>query len=232
MSATGRGTGAATGRGTGAATGRGSGGAGGGSKAAAPGRGPGGASGRRRGANDPERRERIVRAALDSIAEGGVRGTTHRAVAERAGVPLGSMTYYFDGLEEIFEEAFRQLVRTMTSQFRAAMEGARSQEEACTALAALISDDEYSTPRDTTAMLELYAYGNHDPAVGALRNEWTQMSSDALALHFAEPTRKALDALVEGFTVHAFFRSNRPDPEVVRATIDAVVARLEPPPHE
>ena len=45
---------------------------------------------------DPNRRQRIIDACLDVIAERGVAGTSHRIVAEAADVPLGSMTYHFD----------------------------------------------------------------------------------------------------------------------------------------
>ena len=41
------------------------------------------------------RREALLRAAVALLAEGGVRAVTHRAVADRAGVPLAATTYYF-----------------------------------------------------------------------------------------------------------------------------------------
>ena len=56
--------------------------------------------------NDPGRRDRIIDACLDVIAEVGVAGTSHRRVADAAGVPLGSMTYHFTGMNELLHEAF------------------------------------------------------------------------------------------------------------------------------
>ena len=53
------------------------------------------------GHTDPRRRERILAAALDLIAEEGVAGVSHRKIAARAGVPLGSMTYHFTGIDEL-----------------------------------------------------------------------------------------------------------------------------------
>jgi len=46
----------------------------------------------RRRRKDPGRRDRIIDACLEVIAEHGVAGTSHRRVAAAAGVPLGSMT--------------------------------------------------------------------------------------------------------------------------------------------
>lgn len=54
---------------------------------------------------DPDRRSRIIDAALDVIAEKGVAGTTHRRVAAMADVPLGSMTYRFHSMDELLREA-------------------------------------------------------------------------------------------------------------------------------
>ena len=50
---------------------------------------------------DPDRKDRIVDAALDVIAEHGVAGATHRTIAAAADVPLGSMTYHFENLDEV-----------------------------------------------------------------------------------------------------------------------------------
>jgi len=44
---------------------------------------------------------------LSVIAREGVRGTTHRAIAKRAGVHLSLTTYYFRNLEELILEAFK-----------------------------------------------------------------------------------------------------------------------------
>jgi DNA-binding transcriptional regulator YbjK len=59
--------------------------------------------------NDPSRRQRIVDATLQVVAMHGVAGTTHRRIAGEAGVPLGSVTYYFETLEQLISAAFLQL---------------------------------------------------------------------------------------------------------------------------
>jgi DNA-binding transcriptional regulator YbjK len=53
--------------------------------------------------NDPQRRERILQATLDTIAAHGVHAVTHRKIATCANVPLGSLTYYFSGIEALIE---------------------------------------------------------------------------------------------------------------------------------
>ena len=49
---------------------------------------------------DPDRKDRILEAALEVIADHGVAGTTHRSIAARADVPLGSTTYHFETLDD------------------------------------------------------------------------------------------------------------------------------------
>jgi TetR/AcrR family transcriptional regulator, regulator of biofilm formation and stress response len=59
------------------------------------------------GTNVPKgaaRREHILRATLELIGEHGPDAVTHRAVAERAGLPLSATTYWFDSKEELLQE--------------------------------------------------------------------------------------------------------------------------------
>src|SRR5690349_22935278 len=51
------------------------------------------------------RRAALVEAAAELLVEGGFDAVRHRAVAERAGLPLASTTYYFDSLDELVTAA-------------------------------------------------------------------------------------------------------------------------------
>lgn len=52
------------------------------------------------------RRELILQTSLDIISEEGLRGLTYRAIANRANIPLGSTTYYFPSIEEIYVKGY------------------------------------------------------------------------------------------------------------------------------
>lgn len=59
---------------------------------------------------DPEgRKKAIIAAAADLVVELGLHQVTHRKVAERAGVPLGSTTQYFATLDDLLIEAMAEL---------------------------------------------------------------------------------------------------------------------------
>jgi AcrR family transcriptional regulator len=53
------------------------------------------------------RRDEALRVTLDMLRTDGPAGVTLRAVAGRSGVPLGTLTYYFAGREELLREALR-----------------------------------------------------------------------------------------------------------------------------
>lgn len=53
-------------------------------------------------------RGKVISATVALIYEVGLSGLTHRKIAERAGVPLGTTTYHFDSLTQLIELAIRQ----------------------------------------------------------------------------------------------------------------------------
>ncbi|WP_320780845.1 TetR/AcrR family transcriptional regulator [Streptomyces sp. CRN 30] len=182
--------------------------------------------GTRRVPNDPRRRERILDAALDVIAANGVHRTTHRRIAERAGVPLGSLTYYFGGLDELLEQAFARLSEHMSQWYQAALDGARDQDEACEAVADLICGQEYVSSRETVLIIEMYSYAQHSPGVAALGRQWLLRSRNSLSAHFSEPACRAIDALIEGWPIHRAFDEGPPDRATVLAAVRAIARHV------
>lgn len=58
------------------------------------------------------RRARLVEAAAELLMAGGVDAVRHRAVAERAGLPLASTTYYFGSLDDLLAAAVTHVSTT------------------------------------------------------------------------------------------------------------------------
>lgn len=50
-------------------------------------------------------KSRILQSTIDLVLESGINGVSHRKIAERAGIPLGSTTYHFESLVEILRSA-------------------------------------------------------------------------------------------------------------------------------
>lgn len=171
---------------------------------------------------DPDRRQRIIGAALEVIATHGVSGATHRRIAAAANVPLGSMTYHFEGMEDLLTAAFTQLAQVSSARFHAVLDAATTREEARAAVVAIIVGDVWATPSTLLLSYELYAFAARNPALTAVMQGWMDSSREALGRHFDPLTARALDAMVEGIGIHNSIDRAPLD----RAQVEAIVARL------
>ncbi|MCO5731693.1 TetR family transcriptional regulator C-terminal domain-containing protein [Rhizobium sp. SSA_523] len=59
------------------------------------------------------RREELISATLDCVAELGITGATIRQIAARAGVTGGLVRHYFDGKDQMMQAAYRHLMTEM-----------------------------------------------------------------------------------------------------------------------
>jgi len=180
----------------------------------------------RRVANDPDRRDRIAEAAFAVIVEHGAHRTTHRKIAEEAAVPLGSVTYYFQSLDDVIRAAFARLVAEMSTRYSDALGAAQDQDAACDAVTELICGENYTSGRELIAIYEMYSFANHDAEVRHMMADWVGTSHVALARHFSPRACSALDALIEGWPIHRSLSVGGVDRDVVRRTIGAVVSAL------
>lgn len=65
------------------------------------------------------RRDALIAAAAELLGSGGFDAVRHRAVAEKAGLPLASTTYYFASLDELVTAAVEQHGRDGLAEGRA-----------------------------------------------------------------------------------------------------------------
>ena len=77
---------------------------------------------------EPEerRRESLIAAALELMAEGGPKAATVRAIAERAGTTAGLIRHYFQSKDELTRAAYALVMNRMTAESHAATESAGS----------------------------------------------------------------------------------------------------------
>lgn len=71
-----------------------------------------------------KRRDALIAAALELVAEGGPQSATVRAIADRAGVTPGLIRHYFASKEVLTREAYRRLMDQMTEDSAAVMQTA------------------------------------------------------------------------------------------------------------
>lgn len=176
--------------------------------------------------HDPNRRDRLIDAALKVISERGVGGTTHREIARVADVPLGSLTYHFASLDEILVEAFTRHGDRVAEVFHQRMAAAPDQAAAIEAVIALVSEDLVGgSQEDLVLAVELYAAAARNPVLRTATQAWMQRSRAALEVHFDPTTARELDALIEGLTLHSALSTDPMDARQIRHAIERFLRR-------
>lgn len=74
--------------------------------------------------SEETRREALILAALEMVAEGGLQAATVRAIADRAGVTPGLIRHYFTSKEDLTRAAYRHMMDRMTADNVAALAAA------------------------------------------------------------------------------------------------------------
>ncbi|MGY0055669.1 TetR/AcrR family transcriptional regulator [Streptomyces sp. LZ34] len=176
------------------------------------------------GQTDPRRRARILAATLDLIADEGVAGVSHRKIATRAEVPLGSMTYHFTGIDDLLREAFTLFADHIATVFEQHLGRADGPEQAREAVTDLIHTLSEGPRRDLILTQELYTLAARRPEYRELTQAWLRRSRHLLERHFAPDTARQLDALIEGLTLHRALDLRPHGRELTRLAVTRITA--------
>ncbi len=180
-----------------------------------------------------DRREVILEAAVRIIGAGGPDAITHRAVAARAAVPLGSVSYYFDSREELVRESFRYYLAVAAQFLETFDRQARPDSvRALTDFLVEVARREFMEPEVVRAEYELILYAAQDEALAREfaayeRGLEVQLAARLERLGATRPidASRTLIDLVRGFELERF---TRPDAEFadLRRRLLPVVAAL------
>ena len=173
--------------------------------------------------HDPDRRMRIVEAAISVIAEHGVAGTTHRLIAAAADVPLGSLTYHFTGLDDLRAQAFARHAEQMAVRYEAHFADVRSLEDVVEAVTALVHADADADDRDWAVAYELFLAALRDPALRTVTESWMRRSRGVLERFVDPTTSRGVDALIEGLVMHKVLSTGPVSREQTREIIARAV---------
>lgn len=174
---------------------------------------------------DPGRKDRLIDAALGVIAQHGVAGTTHRAVAAAADVPLGSLTYHFESLDDLHYQALSRHAQQGAAAYAEHFTGVRSAQDLLDAVTDVIVSAADGAERDWRITFELYLTALHSPELREITEGWMRASRAVLHRYVDAGTARALDALVEGLSLHKRLSNAPPSRAMVQ---DAVRRILQP----
>lgn len=158
-----------------------------------------------RQARGERRRQAILEAALRLISERGVDAVSHRTVAEEAGVPLASTTYYFESLDELLEGALRLFVDEEAARLTALAERLEGQDLPPVEIARLFQAE----LEPDAAQFELYVEAARRPSLREVARSsigmYARVAETALrAAGLDEPAiePRAFVALFDGYGLH------------------------------
>jgi AcrR family transcriptional regulator len=185
-----------------------------------------------------EARERIVRAALDQLADGGYASASIQTVARRAGVATGTVYRHFPSKSELFAEVFRRASQREVDAFaEATADDGRSATERVAAATETFARRALAAPTRAYALLAEPV----DPAVEAERLIFRRGYRDVLVevlgqgiergeleLHDKETTAAALVGAIGETLVGplAADRSGHGSPALVAAVVQFATRSL------
>ncbi|GAA2898079.1 MULTISPECIES: TetR/AcrR family transcriptional regulator [Streptomyces] len=177
---------------------------------------------------DPERRQRIIDAAMRVVGEKGIAGLSHRSAAAEADVPLGSTTYHFKTLDELMVAALRQA----NEGFAKVVAARGGLEDPQTDLAAELAGwmGEWLAGDRTAVELEyeLYLAALRRPALRPVAAECTEGLAEVLSRRTDPVTARALVALIDGICLQALLTGVPYDEAYAREVLGRVVAGARP----
>ena len=159
-----------------------------------------------------ERRQDIARAVVDVVAEHGLRGLTHRRVAEAADVPLGSTTYHFETLDDLMVAGLELAVDRNLEMMRRAAEDLAPGNDVAGWLADLAIGMVTTWRESNIAERELYLEAIRTPALRPVARRW---DSELVAL--LEPHMDSRDAAwlavwaIDGLAITLLISDDPPD---------------------
>ncbi|MFJ4773219.1 TetR/AcrR family transcriptional regulator [Streptomyces uncialis] len=171
---------------------------------------------------DPERRQRIIDAAIRVVADKGIGGLSHRTVAAEADVPLGSTTYHFSTLDDLLVAALRQANANARAFFEERL-GTVGDDGLAAVIARLTGEWMAHERSGAELEYELYLAALRRPALRPVAAEWGRWFAEQLAGRTDPVTAKALVALVDGICLQALLTGADYDEEYAREALSRVV---------
>jgi len=173
------------------------------------------------------RRQALIDATADSLAEMGVAGTSVRAICTRAGVSPGLLRHYFDGIDALIAETYRYVTAMVSESLAGAV--ADAGPDSRSRLIAYVTASfrpPVSDPALLSTWLAFWSLVKIDPAIAAIHAESYAASRRDLEALLAEnglsavqaiPAAIALTALVDGLWLELTLDATTFTPEQANA---------------
>ncbi len=172
---------------------------------------------------DPDRRQRIIDAALRVVGERGIAGLTHRSAAAEADVPLGSTTYHFKTLDDLLVAALRQANEGFAQAVARSAALADPDADLAGVLARVLGEFLAGDRGRVELEYELYLAALRRPALRPVAAQWCEAVSAALAPRTDPVTARALVAAMDGIGLQVLLTDAAYDEEYAREVLRRIL---------
>ncbi|MEU9085818.1 TetR family transcriptional regulator [Streptomyces sp. NPDC048357] len=172
---------------------------------------------------DPDRRQRIIDAAIRVVGAKGIAGLSHRSAAAEADVPLGSTTYHFKTLDDLLVAALRQANEGFARALARSAALADPDADLARALARLLGEFLAADRSRVELEYELYLGALRRPALRPVASEWCASMSAALAARTDPVTARALVAVMDGIGLQVLLTDAPYDEPYAREVLGRVL---------
>lgn len=160
------------------------------------------------------RRKIILRAATELVPEVGSDNLTHRMVAERADVPLGSTTYYFDSIDDLVHEALREIADATRLDLEA-MEKRLAQSQNVVREISIVIWEYLQDRMNLMYWNELYTSANHRPELAELALLWSDGLIRILSQYMNENAAQATAMFIDGTLLRVNVSKDTPSFDII-----------------
>jgi DNA-binding transcriptional regulator YbjK len=172
---------------------------------------------------DPDRRQRIIDAAIRVVGHKGLAGLSHRSVAAEADVPLGSTTYHFTTLDELMVAALRQASEGFAKVVAAHGGLSDPRTDLAEELAGWMGEWLAGDRTGVELEYELYLAALRRPALRPVAAEWADELARLLSGRTDPVTARALVALMDGICLQVLLTGASYDEEYARDVLARVI---------
>ncbi|MBT2539643.1 TetR family transcriptional regulator [Streptomyces sp. ISL-44] len=172
---------------------------------------------------DPERRQRIIDAAIRVVGAKGIAGLSHRTAAAEADVPLGSTTYHFKTLDDLLVAALRQANEGFAQAVAGSPALADPDADLAQALARLLGEFLAVDRGRVELEYELYLAALRRPALRPVAAEWGEAMAAALTPRTDPVTARALVAVMDGMGLQVLLTDAEYDEPYAREILGRVL---------
>ncbi|GAA0506758.1 TetR family transcriptional regulator [Saccharopolyspora subtropica] len=175
------------------------------------------------------RRRAIIDATLRVIARDGVAAVSHRNIAREAGVPPASISYYFDGIDDLLVATLLESCDAFAADMDALRERVRHHAEWPRAVAEVLAEMVREHRERTIGEYELYLLAARRPALRPAARRWIEIASGYVndGKGGDPPAVRALFAVLDGLLMQALIADEPPTADELEHTLRYVMQPVD-----